>query len=78
MGVVKSLNKIDDLQFLYRGDFPVIFGKQDSTLNVFKLLETACLHLAVVSLKMRTLEAKGRLSYHLVYKRMVWGMLLVL
>ena len=92
MGEVKSLNptyeeemyfisitavlKIEDLQFFYRGDFPVMLGKQDSTLDVFKLLETACLDLAVVSLKWRLEE--GRLAEHLVYKRIVWGMLLVL
>ena len=69
--------KRKDLYFFCRGDFFVMFGKQGSTLNVFTLLETACLDLAVVSLKLK-LEAEGRLSEHLVYKRMVWGMLLVL
>ena len=65
-----------DLQFTYRGDFDVMFGKQDSLLNVFKLLETACLDLAMTSFKRRSEE--GRSPEHFVYKRMVWGMLLVL
>ena len=56
----------------------MMFGKQDSTLNVFKLLEIACLDMAVVSLKQSKKFEEGRLASHLVYKRMIWGMLLIL
>ena len=41
--------------------------------NVFNLLETACLKLSVMATKQQKLQTE-----HLVYKRMVWGMLLAL
>ena len=50
----------------------MMFVKQDnSNANVIKLLETACLDLAVMSSK-----REGRPPEHLIYKRMVWGTLL--
>ena len=50
-------------------------GGQDSasTCNVFKLLEDACLDLAKLQYKM---QSDMRSSERIVYKRMVWGMLL--
>ena len=52
-----------------------MFGQQDSNSNVFTLLETACLEL---STKRHKSETESGSPEDLVYKRMVWGMLLSL
>ena len=52
-----------------------MFGQQDCNLKVFNLLETSCLALSVMATKWQKLQ-KGGSPEHLVYKRMVWGMLL--
>ena len=49
----------------------MMFGGQNN--DVFELLEKACLYLAGSSSK--KIESEGKLSEHLVYKRLVWGML---
>ena len=67
--------KCYDFLFMDRGDFEVMFG--DGTSNVIKLLETACLGLAVMSSKRLLLNQPADKSpKHYLYKMMVWGMLL--
>ena len=66
----------DSVLLFHRGDFPVLFGQQA---NVFTLLETACLELSVMATKQhKLLKSEDGSPEHLVYKRMVWGMLLSL
>ena len=55
-----------------------MFGQQDSNSNVFTLLETACLELSVMATKRHKSETESGSPEDLVYKRMVWGMLLSL
>ena len=55
-----------------------MFGQQDSNSNVFTLLETACLELSVMATKCHKSETEIGSPEDLVYKRMVWGMLLSL
>ena len=73
-----SVIKTDSVLFFRRGDFLVMFGQQDSNSNVFTLLETACLELSVMATKHHKSETESGSFEDLVYKRMVWGMLLSL
>eukprot|EP00731_Ephydatia_muelleri_P026844 Em0018g944a len=77
--IIDKMETLDPLKlcstlnaFFQRGDFPVMFGQQDSNSNVFTLLETACLELSVMATKHHKSEAESGSPEDLVYKRMVW------
>ena len=56
-----------------------MFRQQDRNCNVFELLETACLELSVMATRQHIkLRTEGGSFEHVVYKRMIWGMLLAL
>ena len=65
--------KCYDFLFMDRGDFEVMFRGDNS--NVIKLLEKACLGLAVMSSKLLlNNQPEGKSPKHYLYKMMVWGM----